>query len=101
MVKQYQRLLELDSVELEFDDDALDAIADLALDRGTGARGLRAILESVLLSVMYEVPSRSDIEKVIITKECIETGGAPTFLARSGDLPKRVRGQKGQAEKSA
>ena len=101
LVKQYQRLLELDSVELEFDEDALDAIADLALDRGTGARGLRAILESVLLSVMYEVPSRSDIEKVIITKECIETGGAPTFLARSGDLPKRVRGQKGQAEKSA
>ena len=101
LVKQYQRLLELDNVELEFDGDALDAIADLALDRGTGARGLRAILESVLLSVMYEVPSRSDIEKVIITKECIETGGAPTFLARSGDLPKRVRGQKGQAEKSA
>ncbi len=101
LVKQYQRLLELDNVELKFDADALDAIADLALDRGTGARGLRAIMESVLLGVMYEVPSRSDIEKVVITKECIETGGAPTLVARSGDLPKRARGQKGQEEKSA
>jgi len=57
LVKQYQRLFDLDNVELEFDAPALDAIADLALDRGTGARGLRAIMESTLLSVMYDVPA--------------------------------------------
>ena len=101
LVKQYQRLFDLDHVQLEFEADALDAIADLALDRGTGARGLRAIMESVLLTVMYEVPSRSDVEKVIITKACIETGGVPTLVIRTGDIPKRSRGQKGQEEKSA
>ena len=101
LVKQYQRLFDLDHVQLEFEDDALDAIADLALDRGTGARGLRAIMESVLLTVMYEVPSRADVEKVIITKACIESGAAPTLVIRTGDIPKRSRGQKGQEEKSA
>ena len=101
LVKQYQRLFDLDNVELEFDAEALDSIADLALDRGTGARGLRAIMESVLLSVMYDVPSRSDVEKVTITKACISDGGAPTLVLRTGDLPKRARGQKSQEEKSA
>ena len=61
LVKQYRRLFELDGVELEFTDDALEAIADQAILRGTGARGLRAIMEEVLLSVMYEVPSRQDV----------------------------------------
>ena len=102
LVKQYARLFELDDVELEFTEDALNAIADLALARGTGARGLRAIMESSLLSVMYEVPSRSDIAKVIVTKECIESGVAPTYVPRSGDLPKRTsRRDKGSEEKSA
>jgi ATP-dependent Clp protease ATP-binding subunit ClpX len=101
LVKQYQRLFDLDNVELEFDAEALDSIADLALDRGTGARGLRAIMESVLLTVMYDVPSRNDVEKVTITKACIIDGGAPTLVLRTGDLPKRARGQKGQEEKSA
>ena len=101
LVKQYQRLFNLDHVQLEFEADALDAIADLALDRGTGARGLRAIMESVLLTVMYEVPSRTDVEKVIISKACIETGAVPTLVIRTGDIPKRSRGQKGQEEKSA
>jgi ATP-dependent Clp protease ATP-binding subunit ClpX len=101
LVKQYQRLFDLDHVQLEFEADALDAIADLALDRGTGARGLRAIMESVLLTVMYEVPSRTDVEKVIISKACIETGAVPTLVIRTGDIPKRSRGQKGQEEKSA
>jgi ATP-dependent Clp protease ATP-binding subunit ClpX len=99
LVKQYQRLFNLDHVELEFDAEALDAIADLAQERGTGARGLRAIMESVLLTVMYDVPSRTDVEKVIITKECIISGGAPTLINHTG--PKRSRGQKGQEEKSA
>ena len=58
LVKQYQKLFELDGVELEFTDDAIEAIADKAMERGTGARGLRAIIEEVLLHVMYDVPSR-------------------------------------------
>ena len=99
LVKQYQRLFDLDHVQLEFDAEALDSIADLAQERGTGARGLRAIMESVLLTVMYDVPSRTDVEKVIITKECIISGGAPTLINHTG--PKRSRGQKGQEEKSA
>jgi ATP-dependent Clp protease ATP-binding subunit ClpX len=101
LVKQYQRLFDLDSVELEFDAEALDAIAELALKRGTGARGLRAIMESVLLAVMYDVPSRSDVSKVIVTKECINDGVLPTMINRTGDIPKRARAQKGQEEKSA
>jgi ATP-dependent Clp protease ATP-binding subunit ClpX len=101
LVKQYQRLFDLDNVELEFDSEALDAIADLALDRGTGARGLRAIMESVLLSVMYDVPSRADVSKVVVNKDCIENGAQPTFIKRTGDIPKRSRGAKGQEEKSA
>ncbi len=99
LVKQYQRLFDLDHVQLEFDAEALDAIADLAQERGTGARGLRAIMESVLLTVMYDVPSRTDVEKVIFTKECITSGGAPTLINHTG--PKRSRAQKGQEEKSA
>lgn len=102
LVKQYQRLFEIDDVELEITPEALDAIAELALARGTGARGLRAILESVLLGVMYDVPSRADIAKVILTHECICDGGAPTLIPRTGDIPKRgARRDKGQEEKSA
>ena len=101
LVKQYQRLFDLDNVELEFNADSLDAIAELALKRGTGARGLRAIMESVLLAVMYDVPSRSDVAKVVVTKECINDGVLPTMINRTGDIPKRARAQKGQEEKSA
>ncbi len=102
LVKQYTKLFELDSVELEFTPESLDSIADLALLRGTGARGLRAIMESVLLAVMYEVPSRSDIAKVIVTPESITDGATPTFVQRTGDIPKRAaRGEKRAEEKSA
>ena len=101
LVKQYQRLFDLYNVELEFEGDSLDAIAELALKRGTGARGLRAIMESVLLAVMYDVPSRSDVAKVVVTKECINDGVLPTMINRTGDIPKRARAQKGQEEKSA
>ena len=102
LVKQYQRLFDIDDVELEITPEALDAIAELALKRGTGARGLRAILESVLIGVMYEVPSRADISKVILTHECINDDGAPTLIPRTGDIPKRgARRDKGQEEKSA
>lgn len=102
LVKQYERLFHLDDVELEFNPDSLDAIAELALKRGTGARGLRSIMESVLLSVMYDVPSRADIAKVIITKECIVDGSEPIFVNRTNDLPKRViSAPKRPEEKSA
>ncbi|MSX28377.1 MAG: ATP-dependent Clp protease ATP-binding subunit ClpX, partial [Actinobacteria bacterium] len=89
LVKQYAKLFDLDDVELEFTPESLDAISELALKRGTGARGLRAIMESVLLSVMYDVPSRTDVAKVIVTPECINDGVPPTFVKHTGDIPKR------------
>ena len=97
LVKQYQKLFELDGVELEFDEGSLIAIADQALARGTGARGLRAIMEEVLLSVMYEVPSRDDIGRVVVTEEVVLQHVAPTMVPR--DKPKRARADK--EEKSA
>ncbi|ACY97107.1 MULTISPECIES: ATP-dependent Clp protease ATP-binding subunit ClpX [Thermomonospora] len=82
LVKQYKRLFELDGVELEFTPDALEAIADQAILRGTGARGLRAIMEEVLLSVMYEVPSRQDVARVVITREAVLEHVNPTLVPR-------------------
>jgi ATP-dependent Clp protease ATP-binding subunit ClpX len=82
LVKQYQRLFELDGVELEFDTDALEAIADQAMLRGTGARGLRAIMEEVLLSVMYEVPSNPDAGRVLITRDAVLKNVNPTIVPR-------------------
>ncbi|MBA9004252.1 MULTISPECIES: ATP-dependent Clp protease ATP-binding subunit ClpX [Thermomonospora] len=82
LVKQYRRLFELDGVDLEFTPDALEAIADQAILRGTGARGLRAIMEEVLLSVMYEVPSRHDVARVVITREAVLEHVNPTLVPR-------------------
>ncbi|MGY1770807.1 ATP-dependent Clp protease ATP-binding subunit ClpX [Blastococcus sp. SYSU D00813] len=82
LVRQYRRLFELDGVDLEFTDDALEAIADQAILRGTGARGLRAIMEEVLQSVMYEVPSRDDVASVVITKEVVLEHVNPTIVPR-------------------
>lgn len=82
LTRQYKKLFELDGVELEFTDDALVAIADQALLRGTGARGLRAILEEVLLNVMYDVPSRDDVAKVVITNEVVREKVNPTLVRR-------------------
>jgi ATP-dependent Clp protease ATP-binding subunit ClpX len=92
LVKQYQKLMELDGVELEFTEDALDAIADQAILRGTGARGLRAIMEEVLLSVMYEVPSRKDVARVVINREVVLNNVNPTLVPR--ESPKRERREK-------
>ncbi len=77
IVKQYKKLFELDGVELSFDEDALKAIAHKAIERETGARGLRAIMESVVMDLMYEVPSEEDVVACRITKECVEDGAAP------------------------
>ena len=80
LVKQYQRMFELDGVQLEFDDDALRAIADLAVLRKTGARGLRAILEDVLGPIMFDVPSADDIAKIVITRAAVDDGAQPTIV---------------------
>jgi ATP-dependent Clp protease ATP-binding subunit ClpX len=89
LVKQYQKLFELDDVQLEFTGDAIDSIADRAMERGTGARGLRAIIEEVLLHVMYDVPSRGDIGKVIVTADVVNDGVAPTLVPRESEAKKK------------
>ena len=80
LIKQYKKLLELDGVDLEFMEDAMEAIAQEALRRNTGARGLRAIIEDIMLNVMYEVPSRIDITKVVVTKDVIEKKEEPLLV---------------------
>ncbi|WP_298747401.1 ATP-dependent Clp protease ATP-binding subunit ClpX [uncultured Serinicoccus sp.] len=92
LVKQYQKMFEIDGVELEFADEALEAIADQALLRGTGARGLRAILEEVLLPVMFDVPSDDQIAKVVITREVVQENVNPTIVRR--DVAPRKRQQR-------
>ncbi len=87
LVKQYQKMFQLDGVELIFEDEALNTIADQALERGTGARGLRAIMEEVLLPVMFDLPSRDDVASVIITEEVVTKKAAPTMIAH--DLKRR------------
>ncbi|MFM8253676.1 MAG: ATP-dependent Clp protease ATP-binding subunit ClpX [Actinomycetota bacterium] len=91
LTKQYQKLFELDGVELEFTADALTAVAEQAIKRGTGARGLRAIMEEVLLTVMFDTPSRKDVARVIITAESVTEQAPPTLVLR----------EDGDAEKSA
>ncbi|MCO4257085.1 ATP-dependent Clp protease ATP-binding subunit ClpX [Pseudarthrobacter cellobiosi] len=80
LVKQYQKMFQIDGVELVFDDDALNAIADQALERGTGARGLRAIMEEVLLPVMFDLPSREDVASVVITADVVLSKAEPTLI---------------------
>ena len=85
LVKQYMRLFEMDNVELEFDEDALKEIAHLTILRNTGARGLRAILEDIMLPVMYEIPSREDVAKVIITKDAALKHSEPILVLKSSE----------------
>jgi ATP-dependent Clp protease ATP-binding subunit ClpX len=82
LVKQYQKLFEMDGVELEFTKTALEAVADQAILRGTGARGLRAIMEEVLQPVMYDIPSRTDVAKVVITEQTVRENVNPTIVSR-------------------
>ena len=85
LVKQYQKMLGMDDVKLTFTDDALKAIAEEALRRKTGARGLRSIIERIMLDVMFDAPSRKDVEECIVTKESIVDGKAPQLKLRSSD----------------
>ncbi|MCA5893309.1 ATP-dependent Clp protease ATP-binding subunit ClpX [Isoptericola sp. NEAU-Y5] len=89
LVKQYQRMFEIDGVELEFDTDAIEAIAEQALLRGTGARGLRAIMEEVLQQVMFDVPSRDDVERVVISRDVVLENVNPTIVPRTSPVRRR------------
>ena len=84
LLKQYKKLFMLDDVELEIEDEAVRAIARKALERKTGARGLRSIFEKVMTEIMYEIPSRDDVEKCIITKETIEEDSRPRLILKGG-----------------
>ncbi|MBW8350233.1 ATP-dependent protease ATP-binding subunit ClpX [Bacillus sp. IITD106] len=88
LVKQYQKMLELDEVELEFEDEALHEIAKKAIERKTGARGLRSIIESIMLDVMFELPSRDDITKCIITKDSVVNNKPPKLVLEDGTIIK-------------
>ncbi|SHH33049.1 ATP-dependent Clp protease ATP-binding subunit ClpX [Caloranaerobacter azorensis DSM 13643] len=98
IVKQYKELFKMDDVELEFDDEALEVVAQKAIERKTGARGLRGILEEIMLDIMYEIPSRSDIKKCIITKDTILNRSKPTFVLAE---KKKRRARKKQENKES
>ena len=93
VIKQYQCLLQMDGVELEFEDEALAAIAHKTIERKTGARGLRSIIEGILTPIMFDAPSDNDIKKVIITRECVE-GGAPTLIRDEGKKAVRAKSKR-------
>ena len=91
LIKQYQKFFEYEDIELEVTQEAMDAIADQALVRATGARGLRAILEEVLLNVMYEMPGRTDVAKVVVDVDAVTGAGAPTVVPRSARATRQRR----------
>jgi len=82
LVKQYTKMFELEDIGLVFDKEALRSIAKKSNDRGTGARGLRSILESCMQEVMFDIPSRTDVKQIVLTADCIETGGTPLLVLR-------------------
>ena len=86
IIKQYKKLFEIDGVKLSFADDALKSIAELAIERKTGARGLRSIIEGVMTKIMYDTPSRDDIEEVIITRECVTDKAEPRLILKAPAL---------------
>ena len=88
LVKQYQKLFLMDEVQLEFEQDALEAIAAKAIERKTGARGLRSIIESVMMDLMFEIPSREEVAKVIVTKAVVDNEGQPELYNKKGKLLK-------------
>lgn len=100
LVKQYQKLFELDNVDLEFQDEAIEEIAQKALDRKTGARGLRAIFEETMLNVMYEIPSRDDIDKCIVTKEAILEHKEPEIVCLEPGAKKTAKKQSRKGQKA-
>ena len=96
VTRQFTKFLSLDKVELVFTPDALEATAKLAIDRKTGARALRTIVEEALLDVMYDIPERTDVTKVVITAETIEHGQPPMLVTETEEEPRR-RGRRAAA----
>ena len=94
LVKQYKKLFELDNVELEFQAEALSAIVDKAIERKTGARGLRSIIEEIMRDIMFEIPSNPKIEKCIITKETVEEGAEPNLIINENREENKIRTKK-------
>ncbi len=84
LTKQYQKIVELEEIRLKFEPEALRAIARKAIDRGTGARGLRAIIEELMLEIMFDLPSRTDVREVVITRECVEDNSPPILILEPG-----------------
>jgi ATP-dependent Clp protease ATP-binding subunit ClpX len=99
LMKQYECLFELDGVKLFFDDDALEAVAKKALERETGARGLRSIMEKILEPLMFKVPSETDIVEIRITRECVEKNAEPEYKRGVRELPKQIAKDKIQPKK--
>jgi len=98
LVKQYKKLFEMDHVEFEIDTEALSVIADKAIEKKTGARGLRSILEKTMRDVMFEVPSREDVAKCVITKNIIERGESPVIILAEGKI-KPAKAREAKAKK--
>jgi ATP-dependent Clp protease ATP-binding subunit ClpX len=101
LIKQFQRFFTFDGIELHFAEDALGAIADKALERDTGARGLRSILEEILLEVQFELPSRGDVTKCVVTKETVEKNLKPTLVTEAAKAAKSRQKQAARAQAQA
>jgi ATP-dependent Clp protease ATP-binding subunit ClpX len=99
IVKQYERLFELDGVELKFTPEAIDQVAELALERKTGARGLRAIMEKVMTDIMYLVPSDETIGTCVITKEVVDRTDEPSYIYRDVEAVKKAAGNSARGTK--
>jgi ATP-dependent Clp protease ATP-binding subunit ClpX len=93
LVKQYQKLFEMETVELDIRDSALRAVANKAMERNTGARGLRSILENVLLDTMYKVPSEESVTKVVIDESVINGESEPLLIYESSETQRTANGQ--------
>lgn len=90
LVKQYTRLFEMDHVDLIFEDDALERVAEIALERSTGARGLRSVLENIMTNIMFDIPSDKSIHKVIITKSVVDKIEQPQIIKNQAEIPKKI-----------
>lgn len=102
LIKQYQRLFEMDGTCLEFTNEAINSISEKALERNTGARGLRAILEEIMLDVMYDIPSRDNVEKCIVSEETIENNSLPELVINENKKPyKRATAKKGRIKRES
>lgn len=101
LVKQYKKLMEYDDVDLEFEPEALEAIADKAIERNIGARGLRAVMEGILTQIMYDIPSDPTIVKAVITRDCLEGNGKPVLTRDPNKISYSVKLNTGKGDKTA